>query len=75
MKERRGKMIIKQDNKEYYLSTICRGDYETYFVLSIDGKPTTGRQASYPYVKCETCGKIVGTQFGAHLKHFNTHKL
>ena len=72
--ERRGKVIIKQGNREYYLSAIRRGDYETYYIITIDGKSTTGRQASYPHVKCETCGRIVGTQFGAHLKHFNTHK-
>jgi len=58
---------IVQDNKKFFKS----GEY--FYVSEINGRSTTGRQGSYPYVMCDVCGKLVGTQFQGHLKHFATH--
>lgn len=64
-------MLIKQGNKEFFSMEV--GNNTHYYVATIDGKLVTGRQGSYPYIKCDTCGKIIGTQFKAHLKHFKSH--
>lgn len=65
--------FIKQGNKEYV--EIKKGeDYSIYYVSRINGKPTYGRQGSYIHLKCDICGKIIGTQFNGFSRHYNTHK-
>ena len=55
--------ITKQGNKEFF--DMDRSGRTVYIVYRIDGRFTTGRQASYYYLKCEFCGRIIGTQFNA----------
>ena len=64
--------MIKQGNKEFFSMESC--GRTIYYVATIDGKPTSGRQGSYIYIKCSICGRIIGTQFNAHLKHYKTHE-
>jgi len=65
-------MMIEQGNKKFFSMESC--GRTIYYVSTIDGRNTTGRQGSYIYVKCSTCGKIVGTQFKANLRHYKTHE-
>jgi hypothetical protein len=65
-------MIIKQGNKEFFSIESC--GRTVYYVYTINGRGTIGRESCYVYVKCDVCGKIVGTQFNGHLKHYKIHE-
>jgi hypothetical protein len=63
--------MITQGNKQFFeIESMGR---IVYRIATIDGKLPYGRQGSYDYIKCKICGKIVGTQFNGHLRHYKTH--
>lgn len=64
--------IIKQGNKEFIEITDKSG-ITSYYVHTINDRLAIGREGSYRYIKCPTCGKIVGTQFHADIRHMKTH--
>lgn len=64
-------MIVKQGDKEFFSMQSC--GRTVYYVSSIKGKNTTGKQGSYQYLKCDICGRILGTQFNGFGRHMNTH--
>lgn len=63
--------LITQGNKTFF--SMERGGQTIYYVSTIDGRNTRGREGSYMYIKCKICCRIIGTQFNAHLKHYNSH--
>jgi hypothetical protein len=64
--------MITQGNKNFFAVESC--GRTVYYVGLIDGKLPHGRQGSYVYLKCDICGKIIGTQFNGYLRHVKTHE-